>query len=113
MIGVDLAPGNGFSRRSTRQTSGIGSRVGGLEKIVVSTLLDLQDLANLRFRLQQKILRAAAAENPDGRLSAASFCIENNGGGLIHVGADVEHQPVSLERPGGDVHPDRGIAGSR
>src|SRR5690242_1232285 len=51
LVGVDLAPADGFGRRGSGQTTSVDAGVGHLEVVVMPLLADAQHLLDLRLRL--------------------------------------------------------------
>src|SRR5690349_8918908 len=94
-IGIDLAPRHSFARCGARKSSGIRTRIGHLQEVIVTTLVDAEHFLDLWFSLQQKVFRRAAAENEDSRspflftavarLHGAALGGKHDRGGLIHV----------------------------
>ena len=93
--------------------AGVRPRIGNLQEIIVSLFGNPQHLLDLGFGLEQEVLRAAAPQNEDRRLASAALRRENDGGGFVHVGGDVQLELIPGQRLGGDVHPDRAVARRR
>src|SRR4029079_8902875 len=56
LIRIDLAPAHRLGRSSTGESSSIGTSIGHLQKIVMTTLVDSQHLLNLGLGLEHEVL---------------------------------------------------------
>src|SRR6185295_14146422 len=101
-------PGYRFARRGAGQSARVGTRVGHLQKIVVSAFIDAQDFLNLRLSLQGEVLRRTTAENKNRRtarllfeaglipMNQSAFRSQNDRGCLVHIQRRIEGEFVSL-----------------
>ena len=76
----------------------------------MALFVNAEHFLNLRLGLQHEILRAASTQNHHAASASIAFGIEHDRRCLVHVLVGIEHQLVTVQREGGDVHPDRAVA---
>ena len=72
----------------------------------MTTLLDTENLPQLRLRLQVEILRAATAKNDH----AIAGGMVNNSSGLVDIGQRVERQQAAIQGVACNIHPNRRVS---
>src|SRR4029079_10415379 len=105
-----------FARCRSRQSPAIRPCVGNLQEVIVTDLRDSENLLNLRLSLEQKILRASAANDNRGvqsSLAAMSARTQYDRRSLVDVDRRIDLQSVAAHRQAGDIHPNRAVAGRR
>lgn len=57
LLGVNFAPGHGFAGGGTRESTGIGARIGELDEVVVAFFGDAHDFLELGLSLEDEVFR--------------------------------------------------------
>src|SRR5947209_16532842 len=103
---LNLTPGNGLGGSSTGEATPVWGICCDLDEVIVSTLLNAENLPQLRLRLKIKVLGTSTTENEH----AVSCSRMHNRRRLIHISQRIERQLAPIQCVTGNVHPDRRIA---
>src|SRR5215470_5845179 len=68
-IGIDFAPRHCFAWCGAGESTSVRTRIGHLQKVIVSAFIDTEHFLDLWFSLQYKFFRPSATENENSRSS--------------------------------------------